>query len=95
MTEITEDAAPAPAGAAITQRLTEYLEERTKTAIAPEHDLFASGLVSSMFAMELVVYLEREFGIVIVGADLKMVNFRTVHAMTELVLRLQDGSGGV
>lgn len=74
-----------------------FLEERVKTAVAVDQDLFRSGLVSSMFAMELVVHLEEEYDIAIVGPDLKLDSFRTIQAMTDLVLRLSaaKGDGGV
>jgi methoxymalonate biosynthesis acyl carrier protein len=58
--------------------------------VAPDQDLFKSGLVSSMFAMQLVVHLEEAYDIAIVGPELKLDNFRTVQAMTNLVLRLRD-----
>ena len=66
-----------------------FLETKTKIRWGTDQDLFASGVVSSMFAMELVVYLESTFGIVILGPDLQMDNFRTVRAMTDLVTRLR------
>jgi methoxymalonate biosynthesis acyl carrier protein len=77
---------------AIEKDLLGFLETRTKTTVPPTQDLFSSGLVSSMFAMELVVYLEQNFQVAIVGADLKMDNFRTVERMTGLVLRLREAS---
>jgi methoxymalonate biosynthesis acyl carrier protein len=82
----------------IKSALLSFLEGKTKTAVAADQDLFASGLVSSMFAMELVVHLEERYHISIVGPDLKLDNFRTVHSMAELVLRLRaelnaDGNG--
>ncbi|MFI7123009.1 acyl carrier protein [Amycolatopsis sp. NPDC049868] len=73
------------------QELLGFLSERIKTDVEADQDLFASGVVSSMFAMQLVVHLESTYDIAIVGPDLKLDNFRTVVAMTELVLRLQDG----
>ncbi|QWF85154.1 acyl carrier protein [Amycolatopsis sp. CA-230715] len=77
-------------GDTIEKDLRSFLETRTKAEVPATQDLFASGLVSSMFAMELVVYLEQNFQVAIVGPDLKMDNFRTVRQMTELVLRLRD-----
>jgi methoxymalonate biosynthesis acyl carrier protein len=44
--------------AAIEEALLSFLADRVKTAVAPDQDLFGSGLVSSMFAMQLVVHLE-------------------------------------
>jgi methoxymalonate biosynthesis acyl carrier protein len=56
--------------------------------------MFTSGLVSSMFAMELVVHIEQTYSVAIVGADLKLDNFRTVEKMAALVLRLQGAEAG-
>jgi methoxymalonate biosynthesis acyl carrier protein len=84
----TAETAPATAEA-VEAGLTRFLESRTKTTVPADQDLFASGLVSSMFAMELVVHLEGSHDIAIVGQDLKLENFRTVERMVALVLRLQ------
>lgn len=73
----------------IDEALLGFLTERIKTDVAPDQDLFASGLVSSMFAMQLVVHLEESYDIAIIGPELKLDNFRTVQAMTSLVLRLR------
>ncbi|MFF2077421.1 acyl carrier protein [Kitasatospora sp. NPDC058162] len=66
-----------------------FLTERIKTEVQTDQDLFASGVVSSMFAMQLVVHLEDAYDIAIVGGDLKLDNFRTVVGMADLVLRLK------
>lgn len=80
----------APVGAdEIAAALLGFLTDRIKTEVAPDQDLFKSGLVSSMFAMQLVVYLEETYDIAIIGPELKLDNFRTVQAMTALVLRLR------
>jgi methoxymalonate biosynthesis acyl carrier protein len=85
-----QTSAESPAGAAaIQEALLHFLEDKTKDTAAPDQDLFASGLVSSMFAMELVVFLEQSYNVTIIGGDLKLDNFRTVQAMTRLVLRLR------
>lgn len=77
---------------AIEEELLSFLAERIKTAVAADQDLFKSGLVSSMFAMQLVVYLEERYDIAVIGPDLTLDNFRTVHAMTSLVLRLRNAN---
>ncbi|MFF7342147.1 acyl carrier protein [Streptomyces sp. NPDC008163] len=74
----------------IEAELLAHLEARTKTSLTSDHDLFGSGLVTSMFAMELVVHLEGTYGIVISGPDLKLDHFRTVQSMVALVLRLHE-----
>jgi methoxymalonate biosynthesis acyl carrier protein len=72
--------------------LTAFLLQRTGAEPDPEADLFASGMISSMFAMELVVHLEDEYDIEIVGSELNRNNFRSIHAMTALVLRLREAA---
>ncbi|MEU6508507.1 MULTISPECIES: acyl carrier protein [unclassified Streptomyces] len=72
--------------------LTRFLEEHTRTSWDADTDLFDTGGVSSMFAMELVVHIEKTFGVAVEGPDLRIDNFRTVRTMTALVLRLA-GSG--
>jgi methoxymalonate biosynthesis acyl carrier protein len=76
----------------VRENLTEFLERRTKSSIGLDQDLFESGLVSSLFALQLVVHLESSFGVEVAGPDLNLDNFRTVLAMTALVLRLRADS---
>jgi methoxymalonate biosynthesis acyl carrier protein len=79
--------APVTAGS-VRADLTRFLLQRTRTAVAPDVDLFASALVSSLFALQLVIHVESSYGITVDGPDLTVDNFRTVDAMTALVLRL-------
>jgi methoxymalonate biosynthesis acyl carrier protein len=80
--------------AKIQTALQEFLAQQIKTEVAVDHDLFGSGLVSSMFAMQLVVHLEEAYDIAIIGPELKLDNFRTVEAMSALVLRLRAAGDG-
>jgi methoxymalonate biosynthesis acyl carrier protein len=90
-----QDVAVAPLTAgSIESALTEFLGETVKSDVASDQDLFASGLVSSMFAMQLVVHLESAYDIAIIGPELKLDNFRTVQAMADLVLRLRASADG-
>ena len=73
----------------VTDEVLRFLETKTKVRWEVDQDLFTSGVVSSLFAMELVVYLEKTFGVTVLGADLQMANFRTVRAMACLVARLR------
>lgn len=77
----------------IRKRLLGFLETKTKQSVAPDQDIFADGLANSMFAMELVVYLEGTYDIEIEGQDLRLEHFRTVERMTALTLRLQAAAG--
>jgi methoxymalonate biosynthesis acyl carrier protein len=74
--------------------LQEFIHRRTGVLLEADTDLFDRGLISSMFAMELVVHVEETFGVEVDGADLAIDNFRTVRSMTELIRRLR-GAGNV
>lgn len=52
-----------------------------------EDDIFELGFVSSMFAMQLVSFVEHEFAIEIDNDDLEFDNFRSVKALDDFVAR--------
>jgi methoxymalonate biosynthesis acyl carrier protein len=54
-----------------------------------EEDIFASGYVNSLFAMQLVLFIEQEFHVALEDADMDTENFRTVAAIAHLVARKQ------
>jgi acyl carrier protein len=56
-------------------------------AFEDDDDVFALGLVTSMFALELVTFVESSFGLTIETEDLELDNFRTVAAIAGLVGR--------
>ncbi|OPF81752.1 methoxymalonate biosynthesis protein [Streptomyces antioxidans] len=89
---------PVPDSSTVQADMLEFLAKRTGTAWAADADVFGSGGLSSLFAMELVVHLETSYGIAIRGGDLRLENFRTVRRMAALVDRLRQpapgGSGG-
>ena len=58
-------------------------------------DIFALGFVNSLLAMQLVSFVEKEFGISIGDEDLDFDNFRTVNAIEALVERKQGALAGV
>ncbi|WKX73995.1 acyl carrier protein [Streptomyces sp. XD-27] len=79
-------------GAAETEaELLAFLESRVKVPVGPDTDLFASGAVTSLFSLELVVHVETVYAVTIGGDELKMDNFRSVRAMTALIERLRAG----
>ncbi|WP_236794810.1 acyl carrier protein [Amycolatopsis sp. GM8] len=53
-----------------------------------EEDIFSLGFVNSLFAMELVMHIEKTFGATIPNDELQIDNFRSVTSMTGLVGRL-------
>ncbi|MTD15351.1 acyl carrier protein [Nakamurella sp. YIM 132087] len=56
--------------------------------IEPDQDIFQLGFVNSLFAMELVMFVEKTFGVTVPNDELRIDNFRTAEKMTELVGRL-------
>jgi methoxymalonate biosynthesis acyl carrier protein len=55
-------------------------------------DIFASGFVNSMFAMQLVQFVETEFGVAVENEDLDIDNFRSIDAIAALVERKQGAA---
>lgn len=50
-------------------------------------DIFAQGFVNSLFAMQLVMFIENSFQITVEDDDLNIDNFRSVNAMADLIVR--------
>jgi acyl carrier protein len=50
-----------------------------------DEDIFQAGFVNSMFAMQLVLFIETEFKFRIEDEDLELDNFRTINAMMGLI----------
>lgn len=55
--------------------------------LQPDEDIFALGFVNSLFAMQLVAFVEKEFGVTVEDEDLELDNFRSINAITSLVQR--------
>ena len=52
--------------------------------------LFESGIVNSLFAVQLMTFLERSFNIEVTMDDLSMDNFKSVNAASIFVDRKQN-----
>jgi methoxymalonate biosynthesis acyl carrier protein len=55
--------------------------------LADTDDIFASGYVNSLFAMQLIAWLEKEFVVAIEDTDLQVSNFNSVSAIAGLLER--------
>ncbi|OLF07333.1 hypothetical protein BLA60_27565 [Actinophytocola xinjiangensis] len=86
----TNEAVDSVADSEVATRISAYVETKAKAAVAHDTDLAEAGILTSMVAMEMVVFLESAFEISIIGRDLKMDNFRTVNTMAALVTRLRE-----
>lgn len=54
-------------------------------SISDDEDFFESGLVNSLFAIELMTYIERVFRVKITMSDLDMNNFRTIENISAFI----------
>lgn len=73
---------PSAARAKIHAFLERFIQEQDFTE---DDDIFALGLVNSLMAMQLVLFLEKEFALKFCNQDLNLGNFRTITAMTVLL----------
>ena len=70
----------------IKDRIKAFLEPNLGgRTLADTDDIFMLGYVNSLFAMQLVAFIEKEFDLAIGPEDLQFDSFRTVTAMSALV----------
>jgi methoxymalonate biosynthesis acyl carrier protein len=50
-----------------------------------DEDIFTLGFVNSLFAMQLVMFVEREFKVKVEREDLDFENFKTINAIASLI----------
>lgn len=62
------------------------------TTLEDDQDMFETGYVNSMFALQLVQFVEGEFGVTVDSDDLELDNFRTVSAIAAFVERKRASS---
>jgi methoxymalonate biosynthesis acyl carrier protein len=80
---------------AIRAPIREFIVQRFANQQLGDHeDIFDLGYVNSLFAMQLVLFVEKTFGIGVESEDLEIDNFRTVAAIGDLVQRRQIGYAG-
>ena len=66
-----------------------FLEQQSKNVnINDDDDLFKNGFVDSLFALQLILFLEKEFKIKISNKDINEDNFRTINNIVDTVNRL-------
>ena len=55
------------------------------TDIDPDLNLFTSGTLNSLFAMQLVLFVEKEFKIQVSNEDLDLENFKSLNTITRFI----------
>lgn len=74
-------------------RIRDFLAQRFgNRELRDNDDIFASGFVNSLFAMQIILFIEKEFQITIESEDLELANFRTIEAISALVERKKSAS---
>jgi methoxymalonate biosynthesis acyl carrier protein len=69
------------------ERIRGFLTARCGQDLRDDDDIFEVGLVNSLLALQLVLFIEQEFGMQVRNEDLDRHNFRSVDAITQLVER--------
>ncbi len=67
------------------ERIMEFFKSKNITDIQTDTDLFKGGYVNSLFALEIVMFLEKEFKIKIKNKDITEKNFRTIDSMAAVI----------
>ncbi|MGW1433154.1 acyl carrier protein [Streptomyces sp. NPDC002431] len=63
-------------------------------SVEDDVDLFASGYATSLFAVQLVVWVEQTFDLVVGSEDLDFANFSSVNAVASFVDGKRTTVGG-
>lgn len=70
----------------IKQLIMKFFEEKGKAdGLTEDTDLFKGGYVNSLFALEMVMYLENTFKIKIKNKDINEKSFKTISSIAEVV----------
>ena len=67
------------------------LRSITLPDLKDDDNLFESGIVNSLFAVQLMTYIEKTLGIEVGMDDLDIENFKSLNATTAFVLKKSGG----
>ena len=67
------------------ERILEFFKSKKISGIENDTDLFKGGYVNSLFALEIVMFLEKEFKIKMKNKDITEKNFKTVNSIAATV----------
>jgi acyl carrier protein len=68
-------------------KIRQFLARFRNQELGDHDDIFALGFINSLLAMQLVNYLQKEFGVTVEDDDLELDNFRTLERMDQFVER--------
>lgn len=79
-----------------TEQILSFIRGRyPQVEISETDNIFQIGFVNSLFAMELVMFIEKTFSVTVPNDELRIENFHSAVSMTELVDRLTSATVGV
>jgi acyl carrier protein len=80
----------------VTESVREFILENfppaRKRGIANDDPLLENGIVDSLGVLDIVAFIESEFGVAAVDDELVPENFRTIQRIAEFVQRKKDGN---
>lgn len=56
-----------------------------ESSVKDDDNIFAKGFVNSLFAMQLVTFIEKEFDVSVNNDELDIDNFKDINSITNLV----------
>jgi acyl carrier protein len=71
--------------AGITEKIRGFVENRIGRPVADDENYFETGSVSSMFGLQIITYIEQEFGLVVADDDLSLENFDTIAHLSTFI----------
>lgn len=74
----------------IRQSVKDFIANFVRTRdFADDENIFQAGFVNSLFAMQLILFVENTFSITVENEDMDIANFCSVDALTRFVLSKQ------
>ncbi|AXB43306.1 acyl carrier protein [Amycolatopsis albispora] len=71
---------------AVAREIREFVTRSLGTTVGDDEDYFELGLVNSLFAIELIAFVERGYAFTVEVDDLDRDNFRTVSRLAAFVV---------
>lgn len=80
---------------AIAFKIGTFVRLHARRSLVETDNIFQLGFVNSLFAIQLVLFVEKEFGISVEDGDLEAANFMSINAISRFVDRKLRSSRSV
>jgi acyl carrier protein len=71
----------------------DYLRSALSIEVDDGEDIFLAGFVNSLFAVQLVMFVEQDLGVSVEDDEMEIDNFRSVNAITDFASRKLRADG--